>query len=213
MTTIMYRRRYPRTGKNNSNHNRFDANTGNHPPLALAEATGPLDSLSHRRIAVYADLENLRIGAKRLGCDISLDLLGERLRRVSKSSVFHGFFSENPFASKGVNTAPDTELWKLHSTPITLTKTRTGGTRNSNVDEFMKWQCASRFLARCEKDRIIIFGSGDGDLVEWLTRAAAPRTVMTLSLPGSTAHFLNADIHPTIAANITLGHDCLIPRQ
>jgi hypothetical protein len=60
---------------------------------------------------------------------------------------------------------------------------------------------------------VIVVASGDGSLVCDLARAVAiidlGRTVVTMSLAGSTSRRLDAQANPDISANIEIGRDCL----
>ncbi|HID30303.1 MAG TPA: hypothetical protein EYP19_09900 [Desulfobacterales bacterium] len=67
-------------------------------------------------------------------------------------------------------------------------------------------------MSRTRAD-VVVLASGDGDLVEEIAIGIRglkkERSIVTMSLAGSTAQRLNAETSELIAANIEIGKDCL----
>ncbi len=178
---------------------------------AIAPRTGPLTTLAGRRVAVLADLENLRHGAADLGRRINLDALAASLRGAAASCRLHAFHSSTqPVADLVAELRA--EQWTLRVDPPE--DPRLGRPRRANIDNMLLlW--AGHIVSRGRADDLIIVASGDGDLVNAVARYVAglggSRAVATCSLSGSTSHRLDARRNPLIVANIEIGRDCLIP--
>lgn len=178
----------------------------------IEESTGPLHLLNGLSCAVLVDLENLRAGARDLGYELSLDQLAQKLQQACRSVQLRAFVSANDDVQQAT-TRLGARQWKLYVKPIETAKTCRGVETFANVDPlliFFAGVLASR------KSKVIILGSGDGELVHSIAQAVSQldteREVMTLSLPGSTSQRLRADRNPYVKANLEIGLDCLTPK-
>lgn len=172
--------------------------------------TGPLTAIEGRRVLVLADVENLSCSARDLGFRLSYGTLGQTLRRASESCHLHAFFSRRPgddrrvryFASRG---------WVPHPWDIQTVRVRGEMRAMANSDNQMLF--FGGVLFNGSDAEVIVVASGDGSLVCDLARAVAiidlGRTVVTMSLAGSTSRRLDAQANPDISANIEIGRDCL----
>lgn len=91
--------------------------------------------------------------------------------------------------------------------------TRNGLERKGNADFLLSF-LAGVLVSRTTAD-VVILASGDGDLVEevaiGIRSLQKKRSIVTMSLAGSTAGRLNAEKNALITANIEIGKDCLRP--
>lgn len=175
--------------------------------------TGPLDIIRKRRVLVIADAQNLDYSARDIGCKMSWRSLGEVLDKACSRCSRHVIFSRNAgqnqrvayYAARG---------WQTHARLNRTVQTMNGAERKSNAD-FLLAFIAGR-LSGAKWD-IVIIASGDGDLVEDVAEGilslGSVRTVITLSLAGSTAWRLDARRSSLITGNIKIGLDCLHSRN
>jgi len=178
--------------------------------VEVAHWTGPLTAIEGRRVLLLADVENLSCSARDLGFRLSYGTLGQTLRRASESCHLHAFFSRRPgddrrvryFASRG---------WVPHPWDIQTVRVQGEIKAMANSDNQMLF--FGGVLFNGSDANVIVVASGDGSLACDLARAVAiidpGRTVVTMSLAGSTSRRLDAQANPDIAANIEIGRDCL----
>ena len=181
------------------------------PSFTLEDATD-LSALKDRRVLVLLDEQNLSIGAERFGYDLRYDLLAERIQSVAHTSELHLFT-----AAKQTRVQLARQFQRLgylvHVKDIRHIRLPNGRLRtDSNVDNLFSFWAG---LLAPEAADTILLGSGDYGLAGELAAAIRQRreslTVMTLSLPGSTAQDLDARLNPSIAANLEIGLDLLRP--
>lgn len=180
--------------------------------IQIAQKTGPFSSLKGKDIQVLADVENLNYSARDLGFKLSYRKLTDILRSITSTCALHAFFSreigrdnwERYFQKRG---------WHPHPYDIKTVRTHRGKERLANSDNLILFT-AGLLASRSSAD-VITLGSGDGsmvcDLAESLSKLPKKRTIVTLSLAGSTSHRLNARSNPHITENIEIGLDCLRP--
>jgi hypothetical protein len=171
----------------------------------LESRTGPLEPLRGRKVVFVADLENLTYGARDLDFRLDLPALTDILRDATRACVMHAVFS----AAQPESASPRREElenlgWRVHLNSF-----------GTNSDNLIIWKAASIFT-RSQPESVFLLGSGDGDLVNTVAHCVhchldKPRSVFTLSLPGSTAARLNCHHNPWIGANLEIGRDCLSP--
>jgi hypothetical protein len=101
--------------------------------------------------------------------------------------------------------------WIPHATQIRTVSTQKGLKRKGNADFLMSF-LAGVLVSRSSAD-VVVLASGDGDLVEEIAigirSLLKERSIVTMSLAGSTAGRLNAEKNALISANIEIGRDCL----
>lgn len=180
--------------------------------IHIAQKTGPLSLINNRNILVLADVENLNYSARDLGYKLSYRQLGDILRQLTKTCALHAFFSREPgndqweqyFKNRG---------WHPHPYDIKTVRTHRGKETLANSDNLILF--TTGLLASRSSADVITLGSGDGtmvcDIAQALSHLPKKRTIVTLSLAGSTSHRLNAQTNPHIIANIEIGLDCLHP--
>lgn len=166
----------------------------------LESRTGPLDPLRGRKVVCLIDLENLVYGARDLNFRLDLAALTETLCSVSSDCVLHAVFSDWAGDASPRRDELEERGWCVHINPI-----------GTNADSMLLF-VAGKLLSSSPAE-IVLYGSGDGDLVSMLSTFAHldRREVMTLSLPGSTSQRLDARHNPVISHNIEIGRDCLSP--
>ena len=101
------------------------------------------------------------------------------------------------------------------SRDIETVQTHRGRQRLANSDNDILFAAGN--LAGCRNTDVIVLASGDGDLVcdvaRNLRQVRRARTILTLSLAGSTSHRLDAGCNSHIDRNIEIGLDCLHERS
>ena len=178
--------------------------------LEMSVKTGPMEVIRKKRVLAVADAQNLDQGARNLGFKISWSKLANMLDSTASRCSRHAVFSQRPmddrktryFAARG---------WEPHSKRIHSVHTRKGRERSSNADFLLAFTTCE--LLSSDKWSVVVFLSGDGELVEDLAEAVLNRRsdikIATMSLPGSTAWRLNAEFSEFISSNIEIGMDCL----
>lgn len=178
--------------------------------VEVAETTGPLSPLLGKRVVVVADAQNLDRGARDLGFKMSWALLGEKIDAAAKSACRHVILSQHPGDERRMNYFCE-RGWIPYATQIRTVSTKNGLERKSNADFLMSF-LAGVLVSRTRAD-VVVLASGDGDLVEEIAIGIRglkkERSIVTMSLAGSTAQRLNAETSELIAANIEIGKDCL----
>jgi len=176
----------------------------------IATVTGPLDALADRNVLVLADEENLRYGARDLGYRLSMHQLGQCLRRLACRCALHAFFSREPGDDQRCQHLRE-RGWVPHPRDIETVQTHDGTKRLANSDNDLLFAAGN--LASRGKADVVVLASGDGslvcDLARNLRQLPRGRTILTLSLAGSTSHRLDAARNPSIDANVEIGLDCL----
>lgn len=178
--------------------------------VEVAAETGSLSSLLGKRVIVVADAQNLDRGARDLGFKMSWALLGAKIDATAKSASRHAILSQHPGDERRMNYFTE-RGWIPYATQIRTVSTRNGLERKSNADFLMSF-LAGVLVSRTRAD-VVVLASGDGDLVEEIAIGVRglrkERSIVTMSLAGSTAQRLNAETSDFIAANIEIGKDCL----
>jgi hypothetical protein len=163
---------------------------------------------------VIADDENLRYSARDHGCKLSYSILAETLQKVSRACSLHTFFSCSDGDHRR-STYFSLAGWTVHTRTIETVRTAHGIKSLANCDNFLLFT-AGMLASRSQADTIVI-ASGDGDLgctlAEAIHELPKKRTVVTMSIAGSTSSRLNADYNPHIAANIEIGMDMMHRRS
>jgi hypothetical protein len=177
--------------------------------VEIAAETGPLSSLFGQGVIVIADAQNLDRGARDLGYKMSWALLGDKIDASAKSASRHVILSQHPGEQRRMNYFIE-RGWIPHATQIRTVSTRNGLERKSNADFLMSF-LAGVLVSRTRAD-VVVIASGDGDLVEEIALGIGSlqkdRSIVTMSLAGSTAQRLNAETSAFISANIEIGKDC-----
>jgi len=180
------------------------------PWVEIADATGPMSAIRDQRILVIADAENLTYSAKDLGFRISYKKLGDMLRQTASNCILHAFFSckngddrwSKYFTNRG---------WTPHKKDIETIKTHQGIKQMANSDNMILFN-AGMLISRSTAN-VVVLASGDGSMVCDIAKAVSmlpkPRTVVTMSLAGSTSWRLNAEDNQYISCNIEIGKNCL----
>jgi hypothetical protein len=180
------------------------------PTPSIAAATGPLDALLDHDLLVLADDENLRYSARDLGYRLSLRRLGRRLQQHARHCALHAFFSREPGDDSRCQYLRE-RGWIPHPRDIEMVQTHRGMQRLANSDNDLLFAAGN--LASRSKADVVVLASGDGslvcDLARNLRRLPRARTILTLSLAGSTSYRLDAARNPDIDGNIEIGLDCL----
>ena len=180
--------------------------------IAVEEVTGPLLAIEGRQILVLADVENLNYSARDLGHKVSYRTLTARLSQQARACSLHAFYSHEPGNDLLVHYFLE-RSWTPHPRDIETVRTHRGKERETNSDNLILFM-AGVLASRCPAD-LIVLASGDGQLVNDLAKGLGilpkRRSVVTLSLAGSTAQRLNAVTNRHITANIEIGRDCLHP--
>lgn len=178
----------------------------------LLEGTTDLSAIQGNRALVLLDEQNLTIGARRLDRKLNYRLLAERLRLTAKVVDLHLFTDimnkENWYVQRFKR-----QGYKVHLKAVRYILLADGSLqRDTNVDNlFAFW---TGFFVKSPYD-VIVLGSGDfglaGELAKAISGVAAVKrpTVMTLSLPGSTARALDVRRNGHIKANMKIGLDML----
>jgi hypothetical protein len=178
--------------------------------IEVAEETGPLSPLCGKRVIVVADAQNLDRGARDLGFKMSWALLGEKIDAAAASASRHVILSQHPGDERRMNYFTERD-WIPHATQIRTVSTKKGLKRKGNADFLMSF-LAGVLVSRSSAD-VVVLASGDGDLVEEIAigirSLLKERSIVTMSLAGSTAGRLNAEKNALIYANIEIGKDCL----
>jgi hypothetical protein len=184
------------------------------PVPEIAAITGPLDSLVDRNVLVLADDENLYYGARDLGYRLSFSRLRECLQRRACRCYFHAFFSREPGDESRCRHLRE-RGWIPHPRDIETVQTHRGTERLANCDNDFLF-AAGKLASRGNGD-VIVLASGDGNLIcdvaRNLRQIPRARTIVTLSLAGSTSYRLDAVCNPHIDGNIEIGLDCLQERS
>ena len=193
-----------------SNPGRFRQSRQRASTPSISPTTGPLHLLRGRRLLVLVDDENLRYSARDHDLKLSYTTLARTLQRISRDCSLHTFFSRSGsdkrrskyFALAG---------WTVHTNNIESIHAARGTKHPANCDNFLLF--TSGILASRSQAEVIVIASGDGDLGCDLAAAVhqlpKKRTVVTMSIAGSTSQRLNAAHNPHIAANIELGMDMM----
>lgn len=189
-----------------------EKNNKNHSNLIIAKHTGPLVPIVNRKVLLLADIENLFYSARDLGQKVSFRQLAILIRQNASAARLYAFYSrqvgdnrrDGYFQERG---------WKPIPNDIQVVQTHQGTKRRANSDNLILVY-AGYLISRSQAD-VICIASGDGAMVSDLARVIATfpksRTVVTLSLAGSTSYQLDARQNDYIDENIELGMDCLIP--
>lgn len=186
------------------------------PDLAgLLEEATDLSAIEDRRVLALLDEQNLSISARQLGHRLNYRLLAERLRSVAAAADLH-LFTDLRENGRWFVQRLKRQGYTVHLKTIRHIRLADGGwRRDSNIDNlFAFW--TGLFAAKAAYD-VIVLGSGDyglaGELAKAIGGVAAVKrpTVMTLSLPGSTAQALDARKNGHIKANLAIGLDVLKP--
>jgi len=177
--------------------------------VEVAAETGPLSSLLGQRVIVIADAQNLDRGARDLGYKMSWALLGDKIDAAAEWTSRHAILSQHPGDERRMNYFCERD-WNPHATKIRTVSTRKGLERKSNADFLLSF-LAGVLVSRTPAD-VVVIASGDGDLVEEIAIGIGSlqkdRSIVTMSLAGSTAQRLNAETSDFISANIEIGKDC-----
>jgi hypothetical protein len=177
---------------------------------SISPTTGPLQVLRGRKLLVLVDDENLRYSARDHGLKLSYTTLAQTLQRISRDCSLHTFFSRSG-GDKRRSKYFDLAGWTVHVNNIESVHAARGTKHPANCDNFLLF--TSGILASRSQADTIVLASGDGDLVCALAQAICElpkkRTVVTMSIAGSTSQRLNAAHNPHIAANIELGMDMM----
>ena len=178
--------------------------------IEVASETGPFSPILGKRVIVVADAQNLDRGARDLGFKMSWALLGEKIDAAAESASRHAILSQHPGDERRMNYFYERD-WNPHATPIRTVSTRKGLERKSNADFLLSF-LAGVLVSRTPAD-VVVIASGDGELVEEIAIGIGSlrkeRSIITMSLAGSTAQRLNAQTSALISANIEIGKDCL----
>jgi len=176
----------------------------------VADQTGPLDTLAGKRVAALFDIENLLGGARDLGLSLDFARLADHLQTAARSIRLHAVFSRQPGDTR-LQEELEEAGFVAHPRDIEVVQTHNGTRTRANSDEKILF-LAGRYMTRGSID-VVLFGSGDGDLVTELaacfSELATSRSVCTLSLAGSTSYRLNAARTEQIDANLEIGMDSL----
>jgi len=182
--------------------------------IEVAKETGPLSAIFGKRVVVVADAQNLDRGARDLGAKMSWALLGEVLDAAAASASRHAILSAHPGDERRMNYFVE-RGWIPHATTRRTVRTHKGLERKGNAD-FLLAFLAGVVVSRASAD-VVLVASGDGDLVEevaiGIRSLQKERSIVTMSLAGSTAGRLNAEKNELITANIEIGKDCLRPNS
>jgi hypothetical protein len=180
--------------------------------IEVASETGPLSAILGKRVVVVADAQNLDLGARDLGFKMSWALLAEKIDAAAAWASRHAILSQQPGDERRMNYLDERD-WSPHATTIRTVSTRKGLERKGNAD-FLLAFLAGVVVSRASAD-VVVIASGDGDLVEEIAigirSLRKERSIVTMSLAGSTAGRLNAENNALITANIEIGKDCLRP--
>ncbi len=182
--------------------------------IDIATETGPLAILHGRRVLVLLDVANLTYGARDAGLSTSYRTLAAKLSSAARACSLHAFMTRVPGDERGADYLR-TRGWTPHAWDIETVRTRLGTERRANADNFIIF--GAGVLASRSSADVVVIGTGDGDLACDLARALASlpgrRSVVSLSLAGSTSFRLDARRNPFFTANIELGQDCLRPMR
>jgi hypothetical protein len=177
--------------------------------IEVAEETGPLSPILGKRLIVVADAQNIDRGARDLGFKMSWALLGAKIDAAASASR-HVILSQHPGDERRMDYFAERD-WIPHATQIRTVSTQKGLKRKGNADFLMSF-LAGVLVSRSSAD-VVVLASGDGDLVEEIAIGIRSlnkeRSIVTMSLAGSTAGRLNAEKNALISANIEIGRDCL----
>ena len=181
----------------------------------ILESTTDLAAIKGRRVLVLLDEQNLTITAQNLGYVLQYNLLAERIHAAADSAELHIFVAANP-DDHDTKQRFENLGYMVHTKTIRRWHLPDGGQRcNCNVDNlFAFW---AGLLAVKNSHDVIVLASGDyglaGELAEVICEQHGnePMQIMTLSLPGSTAHALDAHKNQNITANLEIGLDLLKP--
>lgn len=177
--------------------------------------TGPLDSLAGKSVLVLADLENWTAASRQLGCELSLERVGDRLRSVAKECHLFAFTSVDPDFQREPRGCVESKSWRVIGLEEGNGAADEGRPARFNSDSLMLFYAGS-LLDRIQCDAVVI-GSGDGDLVCTLARLVARSTPCrlnaTLSLAGSTSSRVNPSRNRHLTASAIIGLDCLQPKE
>jgi NYN domain len=180
------------------------------PAPAIAAVTGPLDALVNGNVLVLADDENLRYSARDLGYRLSMRRLGQSLQRQACRCALHAYFSREPGDEHRCRYLLE-RGWIPHPRDIETVQTHRGTKRLANSDNDLLF-AAGNLASRGTAD-VVVLASGDGtlvcDLARNLRQLPQARTILTLSLAGSTSYRLDAARNSHIDGNIEIGLDCL----
>jgi len=176
----------------------------------VAAITAPLDALLHQNVLVLADDENLRYGARDLGYHLSVRRLCKCMQQHAGPCSLHAFFSREPGDDRRCRYLGE-RGWIPHPRDIETVQTHRGTQRLANSDNDLLF-AAGNLASRGTAD-VVVLASGDGslvcDLARNLRQMPRGRTILTLSLAGSTSYRLDAARNPHIDGNIEIGLDCL----
>lgn len=181
-------------------------NRGHGRKILVAPYTGPLDLMLGKRIVVIADEQNLRLGARDLGYRVMWHRLRETLACAAPACEFHAVAAAPVNGCRRLREIAN-DGWRIW--PKTVRYTHRG--IEANADHLVAF-CAGSVASAIDVEWFLI-ATGDGALGEDVAEAILYRRsaceIATLSLPGSTARRLKARRSRVIAANITIGEDCL----
>jgi hypothetical protein len=160
------------------------------------------------------DEQNLSISAEELGFKLNYGLLAERIHATSGGAELHIFAAAHSH-DQSVSKRFQRLSYQPHIKTIRHIQ-RLGGREylDCNIDNlFAFWAGSLTAKTACE---VLLLASGDYGLSGELATAIRQQhsrtvSIMTLSLPGSTAFDLDARTNPDIAANLEIGLDLLKP--
>ena len=146
------------------------------------------------------DVENLTISARGLGYELNYSGLAQRLASATRMLQLHATLSIEP--GDTIDTRHMTQSgYAVHTRFI---ERLADGSKVANSDNVFAFQ-AGLLVSRAQAD-VVILGSGDA-----IRALPAKRSVWTLSVPGSTSARLDCRRNRSIAANIEIGSDVLVP--
>lgn len=176
----------------------------------ILESTTDLAAVSGRKVLILLDEQNLSIGARNHGCMLDYGLLAERIHSAASQADLHVFTAVDLHDGR-----KKMQFEKIGYRVHVKTIWYTAMNRNSNIDNlFAFW--TGVYSLRTSWD-VIVFGSGDYGLSGELSQVVRSQRrrrqigIMTLSLPGSTSQYLDAQKNQDITANLEIGLDLLRP--
>ncbi len=182
--------------------------------VVVMETKTYLSPIRGRQVLVLFDEQNLSIGAKELGFRLQYDLLARQLQAIAENASLHIFAAADSY-DRGIRKRFEKLGYTPHIKTIRRKHQYDGRKRlDSNIDNlFAFWAGLLGPKTTCE---VIVLASGDYGLSGELAKAVRTQhdkaiSVMTLSLPGSTAFDLDARKNPHITANLEIGLDVLTP--
>ena len=188
-----------------------DRGTGGFRWVEVAETTGPLNSMYGRKVLLVVDLENWRASARNLGCNMDYFNVRQLIAAEARKVEAHAVFSARPGDERWHQVLSDAG-YVCHSNPIETVSTAKGSVTHSNSDNWIAG-VTMHLRASSNADAVVI-GTGDGRLGVDIARMLqqyhrSTRTIVTMSLAGSTSRQLQVGGDHPISANLEIGLDCL----